>query len=291
MIKWRGTTYRFHPLFVIMMCFSIATGYFLELITLFGIVFVHEMGHVAAAKGLGWSVKEVQLLPFGGVAVVDEPGSIPAREEIIVALAGPLQNAVMAGAASVLHRFGVWDDGWGQYFIQANVLIGLFNLLPILPLDGGRVMQALLSYALSFHRSLMCCVWISLLLSLFVVFLSLIHMNDAGIQLNLLIIGLFLFYSNWHGYRNIPFSHLRFLMNRGARTGKMIEKGALAQPIVVYKNRSVAQIVRLFMRERYHLIYVLNEKGAIQAVLPEQRIIATYFIDNKPGAAVSELIG
>ena len=74
---------------------SIVTGYFVELITLFAIVFVHELGHVAAARGFGWNVLEVKLLPFGGVAEVEEAGSLPSKEEAIVAIAGPLQNLWM----------------------------------------------------------------------------------------------------------------------------------------------------------------------------------------------------
>lgn len=60
-----------------MLLISVLTGYFIETVTLFGIVFIHEMGHVVAAKSFGWRVKEVQLLPFGGVAVVEEPGAYP----------------------------------------------------------------------------------------------------------------------------------------------------------------------------------------------------------------------
>ena len=71
------------------------TGYFLEAITLFGIVLIHELGHLTAAKGFGWRVQEVQLLPFGGVLIVDELGTTSTREELIVALAGPLQHVWM----------------------------------------------------------------------------------------------------------------------------------------------------------------------------------------------------
>lgn len=268
---------------------SVVTGLFLELMILFAIVWIHELGHVVAAKGFGWRVKEVQLLPFGGVAVVDELGNIPAREEIVVALAGPLQNGIMIAFAALMQWFGWWDSEWGAYFIQANIMIGLFNLLPVLPLDGGKVMQAMLSMRMTYHRTIVYCAAISLLMSAFMIIMSLAHIYTTGVALNLLVIGIFLFYSNWYGYRNIPFHFIRFLMSRDVRVKQMVEKGVLAQPIVVNGKKSLAQIVRLFMKEKYHLIYVLSDNGIIQAIVPEQRILNTYFIENKPGSAVSDL--
>jgi stage IV sporulation protein FB len=267
---------------------SAVTGYFLELCTLFAVVFIHELGHVTAAKSFGWTVKEVQLLPFGGVAVVEQV-SAPAREEIVVAAAGPLQNAIMIGFAALLQWFGIWDNEWGAYFIQANVLIGLFNLVPVLPLDGGKIMQAFLGLSITYHKTIVYCTIFSLLISIVLIAVSLFQFGAGGIQLNLLTIGVFLLYSNWYAYRNIPFLFIRFLMNRESRAKKLIAQGVLAQPIVVAATHSVAQIVRLFMRDKYHLIYVVNEKGALQAVLPEQRLLAAYFQENKPGSAVSEL--
>lgn len=95
LIKIFGTAFRVHPLFSIVIFLSVLTGYFLEVVTLFAIVLLHELGHLAAAKNLGWRIQEVRLLPFGGAAVVEELGTVPAWEEIVVAAAGPLQNGFL----------------------------------------------------------------------------------------------------------------------------------------------------------------------------------------------------
>src|SRR5690606_937035 len=137
-----------------------------ELITLFGIVTVHELGHAVAAKSYGWKVSEIRLLPFGGVMVVDEQDNVNAMQEIVVALCGPLQNAVMIGVALPLRAIGVWESEWADYFIQANMMIALFNLLPVLPLDGGRILQALLHRTYAYYRIIVAGAWISMLASL-----------------------------------------------------------------------------------------------------------------------------
>jgi stage IV sporulation protein FB len=288
--KWFGTVYRFHPLFVLLMLCSVFIGYFIELLTLFTIVFIHELGHVSMAKGFGWRVKEVQLLPFGGVAVVEESGNIPAFEEIWVALAGPLQNAWMAASAFAMKQYGVGDPAWWDYFIQANIFIGLFNLLPIQPLDGGKILTAFLSFRLCYYKTLRYCAWLSLALSAVLVIAALLQLwSHGGIQLNLLAIGLFLIYSNWFSYRHIPYQFRRFLMNRESRAIKHLKQGTLAQPIVVGGRKEIKAVVHLFMREQYHLIFVLNERGIIQKVLTEQRMIQSYFSEEKSNRAVSEV--
>jgi stage IV sporulation protein FB len=82
---------------------------------------------------------------------------------------------------------------------------------------------------------------------------------------------------------------MRFLMNREPLLERLIHKGTLAQPIVIYRHRKIAEIVRLFMRDKYHLVYILSEGGRIQAVLPEQRLLYAYFQLNRPGSAVSDV--
>lgn len=281
--------YRLHPLFVLVMVFSIFTGYFIELLTLFGVVFIHELGHVAAAKGFGWRVREVQMLPFGGVAVVDESANVPAREELLVALSGPLQNAWMAGFAFFMQKAGWGDPSWWKYFLQANLMIGLFNLLPTLPLDGGKVLQASLSYVMSYHRAMVCCAWISLFLSVVIVVSSFISPDGGGVQLNLLVIGIFLVYSNWYGYKHLPFQFLRFLMNRERRAQSMLKDGLVAEPIIAGGRMRSMDVFRLFMRERYHLIYVTGQEGTVRRVLPEEHLIRIYFTEKKPGCAIADL--
>ena len=280
---------RLHPLFTLLMLVSVATGYFAELITLFAIVLIHEIGHAVAAKSFGWRIVKIELLPFGGVAETDDRGRSSAYEEMIVALAGPVQNGWMAAFALLMKNWGVWDAAWSDYFIRANVMIALFNLLPIVPLDGGKVLQALASLWLPYYRTLTVCSAAGCMLSVPVVVYALPHSHSGGLNLNLLAIGLFLLVSNGYAYRNASYVFVRFLMNREGRMSRLIEKGTLAQPIVVYRHRKIADIIRLFMRQKYHLVYVMNEKGKIEAVFPEQRLLFVYFHLKRPESAVSDL--
>jgi stage IV sporulation protein FB len=287
--KLLGAPIRLHPLFVVILVLSVVTGYFLETMTLFAIVFVHELGHAAAARGYGWRIRHIRLLPFGGVAEVEEHGNVPAREELVVAAAGPLQHVWMIVFAWFMKRLGIGDAAWWDYFTEANLTIGFFNLLPIQPLDGGRMLQCLIGYGTPYRRAISICTYTGLAMSALLVALAALRIAAGDLQLNLLLVGLFLFGSNWVLLRNAPYQFLRFLMSRDAAAARFIGSGSLAQPIVVSRQRRLADIVNLFLRDKYHLIYVLGESGAIQAVVPEQRVVERYLREPPPGSAVSEL--
>jgi stage IV sporulation protein FB len=287
--RWFGVTFRFHPLFSLVMLFSVAGGYFIEMATLFGIVLVHEMGHVIAAKGFGWRVKEVLLLPFGGEAVIEELGSVPVWQEVVVTISGPLQNVCMILIAQLLQWMGLISEQWSVYFIQANLFIALFNLLPISPLDGGKLLHVLMGLWLPYHRVISLNIWLSLVLSVLITVGSLLHVVRGGVQMNLLIIGVFLIYSNWYAYKGRSYHFMRFLLHREIALVRLMSMGALAKPIVVSGQQRVTDVVRLFMREKYHLIYVLDKHGSISIVVPEQPLLHSYFNESKRGCAISEL--
>ena len=109
-------------------------------IALFASVALHELGHSWVAIRKGCHVREIMLLPIGGVAKMD---SIPSRpmDEFLVAAAGPLTSFLLA----VLFN---WLGDFAFLFISlrnVNLMLGLFNLLPSFPMDGGRIFRAFMT--------------------------------------------------------------------------------------------------------------------------------------------------
>ncbi len=278
-------------MFVILMAGAAITGLFAELFTLFLLVLAHEIGHVLAARYFGWTVREVKLLPFGGVAEVEEAGAVPAREEALVAIAGPLQNVWLGLLALGLGEWGVWDRGWAEYVWQANALIGAFNLLPIHPLDGGKIMQAALSYTMNYYKVMQWTMRISLGGSIVVLGAAIapVVFFEMSPQLNLLIIGCFLLISNLQYAKHIPFLFLRFLIYREKAAAKALESGSAARPLLVNGSQSILSVARLFKREEYHLIYLLDPTNSQMNVIPEQRVVEDCLQGGNPYRAVSEL--
>ncbi|WP_405116337.1 M50 family metallopeptidase [Paenibacillus sp. FSL K6-1217] len=278
MIRIYGIELSLHPLFVLILIVSVFTGQFLELLTLFLIVFIHELGHACAALLAGVTVRSVQLLPFGGVAVIEDHGRLTAVREIGIALAGPLQNGIMILMALALKQVEYGNVAYLDYFIGANAMIALFNLLPVLPLDGGKILQAALSLLLPYYYTLLWTGRVSIAASLLVIVFALLPLgNGGGLRLNLLMIGAFLLYSNWEDQRNLPYRFVAFLMNRERIYERYLLAESIARPIVAPLAKPLDEILRLFKRNHYHYIYVMNGDRDIVTVVPEQRLIASYF--------------
>jgi Zn-dependent protease/CBS domain-containing protein len=125
----------------------------------FGSVVLHELGHALVGKHSGVPPKGIVLLPIGGVTIFDEAQpEIPAnwKRDARIAAAGPIVNFLIAGMAAVVLRVAIpYDHLWADPYVTslnlphclvwANLWLGIFNLLPAYPMDGGRVLRALFS--------------------------------------------------------------------------------------------------------------------------------------------------
>mgnify|MGYP001237845052 CR=1 FL=1 len=132
------------------------------ILLLFTCVLLHEFGHAIAAKAFGIETPDITLLPIGGVARLQRMPEKP-HQELIVALAGPLVNVILA--AGLFLAIGLRFD-WGQAadladpkgsllskLAMVNLMLVLFNLIPAFPMDGGRVLRALLAMAIGHARA------------------------------------------------------------------------------------------------------------------------------------------
>ncbi len=128
---------------------------------IFGSVILHELAHALVARAAGVPAKGIILLPIGGVTILDEAQAIPEsdttwKRDIRIAIAGPLANLVIAGASALLllavvrgfpltTKPLVDPSNLLRSIVWLNAYLGLFNLLPAYPMDGGRVLRALFS--------------------------------------------------------------------------------------------------------------------------------------------------
>ena len=160
-----GTTVRLHVTFLLFLVW-IGGAYWriggreaafegvLFIVLLFACVLAHEFGHIFAARRYGIRTPEVTLWPIGGVASLERIPDKP-REELVVALAGPAVNVVIAAVLVLVVGRGF--DGAAMTEIEnpraallarlaaANIFLVVFNLIPAFPMDGGRVLRALIA--------------------------------------------------------------------------------------------------------------------------------------------------
>lgn len=137
---------------------------------LFAIVILHELGHSFAAQYYGVDVEQIVLWPIGGVAQLAEIPDKP-NQEFVIAIAGPLvnfglaillwiigllfgQEVALGNLAEILSGAEILTFGTiFNYIFYTNLFLGLFNLLPAFPMDGGRILRALLATRLNYVRA------------------------------------------------------------------------------------------------------------------------------------------
>lgn len=158
-----GVPVRFHFTFVLLLVFLLFLGVSgrqsgpataLYVLALFGSVLLHELGHAVVARRYGVKTEEIVMFPIGGVARLDR--NLGPGEELWIAVAGPAVNLVLAAAIlGYLHATGALvhperlmdatDENLLERIAVGNLMLALFNLLPAFPMDGGRMLRAVLA--------------------------------------------------------------------------------------------------------------------------------------------------
>jgi Zn-dependent protease/predicted transcriptional regulator len=133
---------------------------------LIGCVLLHELGHALAARRLGIGTRDITLLPIGGLARLEQMPRDPKRE-LLIALAGPVVNLLIAallfgvlslngmfsGLQAIPGLFHTASFSFLQQLMLVNLFLAAFNMLPAFPMDGGRVLRALLASGMSYPRA------------------------------------------------------------------------------------------------------------------------------------------
>lgn len=139
------------PITLVMAVVFVALGMAYEFACSLTAVILHEFAHAKAAKKLGYALNRIKLMPYGAALC----GSADLRpvHEIAIAAAGPLFNAVLALVFAALWWLVPSSYMFTETFCKCNLYIGMFNLLPVYPLDGGRMALGLLSIKLDRKKS------------------------------------------------------------------------------------------------------------------------------------------
>ena len=152
--------FKIHPLFYLVAFVCFITANFKNFIIFSAIIIVHELGHILGAIIFKWKIDKIILLPFGGITIFQEDIDKSLKEEFIIAILGPLLQLTFY----FLYRNN-------QIFNYYNLIILLFNLLPIYPLDGSKIVNILFNKFISFKKSHIVTIIISLL-TLVIIILS-----------------------------------------------------------------------------------------------------------------------
>ncbi len=265
-----GTKFRIGPgLLGLLVVYSILGMAREALVALLSVV-CHEMAHALVASAYDIRVDSVELAPFGGVARVAGSMESDPRVELPVALAGPASSFFLAalGAALGRSRMIAFDT---TLLVDFNLLLGAFNLLPALPLDGGRVARAILAARSGFREATRTMALSGKVLSIALGVTSVLLAFRGTAWPNLLVISVFLYAFASAEQARAEFAFLRFLLSKKeglAQSGMLLQ-----EQFTALSGLTLDRVARSFSPRRYSVITVLGAGLEPVGTVDETQII------------------
>ncbi len=273
LFKIFGVQIRVSLLFFFILFHSMFFNYFSQLLVLIIVVFLHELAHCCACTYYNIGISEIKIFIFGGMVKFRKYIEENPKQEIIIALAGPISNLILIIITFlIIDKLDIKDNHTIQLFLTSNMVIGLFNLIPILPLDGGRVIRGIMGCYLGIKRATHIIIksgyFICMLLFAVGIYTALVY-NIKYILISIL--SIYIFFANKGEKEKIDLIFMKNLVLKRKtlfRDGVMDSKYIIAMDFVNIKN-----IFDRFTLEQYCIITIVDETGRITGSLSESEII------------------
>lgn len=251
-----GIGIRLNPLFLLFALLWITSGSSIELVLVTLLVVIHEFAHGLAGRALGLQVDSIELYPFGGVARIDERMELEPFAERRLAWAGPAVNLALAGLGLAFYSRIFPGSELALFFIHANLVLATFNMLPALPLDGGRILRSYLTPLLGFRKATEFSASMGQIFACLLFILGIAGWLDGRLGISVMLVAVFLFFAAAREKRQAVYAFLRSL---GAKERNMAIKGGLKGEFLVVADKTpLLAVFRLFSPQRYHFIRVMD---------------------------------
>ena len=262
--------FRVHILFLPLIAASFISNYHIMFLTAYICAMLHEFGHIISSYLLGIKVSHIEVLPFGVCAKLKSEIIKNPSYEIAIAASGPLVNIILSIIAYFFRNSIPINDF--IYWEQLNLSLAAINLIPALPLDGGRIMRAFLTKKIGSVRAYnisvkLSCIPISLLLGI-----SIYSLLTNCFNFSLILISSFLLGNLCLEQRNISKNVLSEMLNYNSK----LEKNSLTRSYVItaHKSTPARLILRSLSYDRYYIICVVDDKLQITKTLTEGEVIS-----------------
>lgn len=254
------------PFLLLLIPLLVVCGAVGEMLTAFLSLTLHELCHTMIAHGLGYGIASVEIQPFGFVARLADPIR-SSWDELAIAAAGPVCSFVMAAAAA-----SVAQETQGvaiplMQFARFNLVLAAVNLLPALPLDGGRIVRALLTVFFRPRVAVTLCAVVGILSGLGLLLLGILSGIAGDWNLSATIMGLFLAIAATREMRSSRGAQLNAMVQRSAqlRNGE----GIKTVQIALHMSATAGAAMRSCSAGRYNIILVVDDSMRIQGRLDE----------------------
>lgn len=231
---------------------------------------LHEAGHMAVAHFTGHKITVVRITPVGfSLSITDRDCS--RINSIQIHLAGPVANLLLFVAGSLAVSEFPELNGALRLFSATNLYLALFNLLPVFPLDGGRVLLEVLAGSVGLLAAGRMIRRLAMILSVALLLTGAYQLYMSGFNFSLIIIGIYIFIVLKTGRMESALMNIRQIIYRRSR---LVKKGIYpARDLVVMGNTLLAETLKCMDFDRFHIVYVLDGELRLMKVFTENEIL------------------
>ena len=243
----------FHPTYIILALSYILTGYYLNLIILTSLIIIHELGHYHIAKILKFNVDKITIYPYGGITKIKDLINKDINKELLVAISGIIFQTIFYIFIIFLNKENIVRNYTLDIFTKYNKCLIFFNLLPIYPLDGSKILNLILSKVFNYNLSNKLTVYISIITILIFLSNNIYNYNYSYIIAISILLKYLIEY-----IKNLKHIYNKFLLERYIYNIK-------------YKDTIIINNKNKMFKNKNHIIRINNK------YIKEQKYLSKYF--------------
>lgn len=235
----------------------VLTGHFANLIIFTSLIIIHETGHVIMATLMRYKLDKVIIYPYGGFTKLDTIVNTNIYKDLLVAISGVVMQSICFIIIFFLYQKGIIREYIYNLFFLYHRSMLLFNLLPIIPLDGSKVVNLFLCKYFNFNLSNNFTVLISFVTIIFILISGLYESNYS-----FLMVIMVLMQNIYNFYKDIAYVYNRFLLERYLYDIKFKDKKIIDDKNKMYKNKThLFKISGNIIPERIYLSSFFKKKS------------------------------
>ncbi len=253
-----------------MVVFMYFADYHNKYLSTFAAIVIHEISHIVVSVAQGRKLYCIRIFIIGISAIFYED-YYKDTNFFLIYIAGPISNLLISLVCVLINTYYLTKSDNIHFFILTNVFLALFNLLPVLPLDGGKILRDILISKMGLFKAHKYSKSMSRGLGLLIILTGIIQLHDNMYNFSLLFLGGYIFYCLKYDESEVYFMNIKNLVYKRSR---FLKKGIYpGRELVVIKSMRLGDVVKNMDFDRIHIIYVLDENMRLVKVFTEQEII------------------
>ena len=258
------------PCIVLLIIYSWYINKLQELLIIFTVITIHELAHVICARYYGYNTNDIIISPMGLMANININSNTDYKKEIVINIVGPCVNLIMACIGYFINSFFLGQSKNMSFFILVNISLFVLNILPILPLDGGKIFKSLLLRSIGYKRTQSTFAFFTIFFTILIILLGIYQIYICHNNFSLILIGIFIYLYKTKDF-DLQYAQIRELIYKKQKLQN--SKTFEVSYIVAFKDLKAIDVIKHFFGNKFNIIKVLNNELNVIGELTENEIL------------------